>query len=137
MITNGVDPYNGSTSIMNQGSPYVDATIKDAQRAGVAVYAIYFGDAGMRGASADNSGQDYLAQLTQGTGGVNFWEGVGNPVSTAPFLTKFQQAIAETYVATFNAPVGKDPQKDTVHVKFLAAKTKLRAPEEVRPGNQE
>src|ERR1035437_3607934 len=36
MITNGVDPYNGSTSVMNQGSPYVAAAIKDAQRAGVA-----------------------------------------------------------------------------------------------------
>ena len=65
MITNGVDPYNGSTSVMNQDSPYVDAAVADAQRAGVAVYAIYFGDAGIRGASADNSGQNYLAQLTQ------------------------------------------------------------------------
>jgi hypothetical protein len=136
-MTNGVDPYNGSTSIMNQGSPYVDAAVLDAQRAGVAVYAIYFGDAGMRGNMANNSGQDYLAQLTQGTGGVNLWEGMGNPVSMAPFLTRFQQAIAETYIATFNAPVGKDPQKDVVHVKFSASKTKLHAPEEVRPGNQE
>jgi hypothetical protein len=137
VITNGVDPYNGSTSVMNQGSPYVDTAISDAQRAGVAVYAIYFGDAGIDGPMADNSGQDYLQQLTQGTGGVNFWEGVGNPQSTAPFLKMFQGAIAETYVATFNAPAGKDPQRDMVRVKFTAAKIKLHAPEKVRPGNQE
>jgi hypothetical protein len=137
MLTDGVDPYNGSTSIMNQGSPYVDASVADSQRAGVAVYAIYFSDAGIRGGSADNSGQDYLAQVTQATGGVNLWEGVGNAVSMTPFLTRFQQAIAETYIATFDAPVGKDPQRDMVRVKFSAVKTKLHAPDQVRPGNQE
>jgi hypothetical protein len=133
MISNGVDPYNGSTSVMNQDSPYVNASVKDAQRAGVAVYSIYFSDAGIRGGSADNSGQSYLAQVTQGTGGVNFWQGIGSPVSMSPFLGEFQRAIAETYVATFTAPMGND----LVRVKFSAEKTKLHAPDEVRPGNQE
>jgi hypothetical protein len=137
MLTNGVDPYNGSTSVMNQGSPYVDAAVSDSQRAGVAVYAIYFGDAGIRGGSADNSGQNYLSQLTQGTGGVSLWEGVGSPVSMAPFLSQFQRAVAETYVATFNAPTGKYAQRDMVRVKFSAGKTKLHAPEQVLPGNHE
>lgn len=135
MITNGVDPYNGSTSIMNQDSPYVNAAVSDAQRAGVVVYAIYFGDAGIRGPSADNSGQNYLAQVAQETGGGSLWEGVGNPVSMSPFLAKFQGALAETYIATFNAPGGRD--HDLVHVKITAPKVKLRAPEDVRPGNQE
>jgi hypothetical protein len=137
MISNGVDPYNGSTSIMNQDSPYVDAAVKDSQRAGVAVYSLYFGDSGIRGMSADNSGQDYLAQVTQSTGGVNLWQGIGNPVSMAPFLSQFQRAIAETYVATFNAPMGNNPQHDLVRVKFSAEKTKLHAPDQVRPGNRE
>ena len=66
VLTNGVDPYNGSISVMNQDSPYVDTAIHDAQRAGVAVYAIYFGDAGIRGGAADNSGQDYLAAADPG-----------------------------------------------------------------------
>lgn len=137
MLSDGVDPYNGSTSIMNQDSPYVAAAVTDAQRAGVAVYTIYYGGAGMRGDSANNSGQSYLAQLTQGTGGVNYWQGSGNPVSMAPFLAQFQHAVAETYIATFDAPRGNNPQRDMVRVKFSAAKTKLHAPEEVRPGNQE
>jgi hypothetical protein len=137
MITNGVDPYNGSTSVMNQSSPYVDSAVSDAQRAGVVVYALYFGDSGMRGASVNNSGQNYLSQLTQSTGGVSLWEGMGNPVSMAPFLSRFQSAVAETYVATFNAPAGKNPERDLVRVKFSAAKTKLHSPDAVRPGNQE
>jgi hypothetical protein len=137
MVSNGVDPYNGSTSIMNQDSPYVATAVKDAQRAGVAVYAIYFGDAGMRGGSANFSGQSYLSQLTDATGGINYYQGMGNPVSMAPFLSMFQKAIAETYVATFDAPASGNPQRDLVRVKFSAPKTKLRAPEEVRPGNRE
>jgi hypothetical protein len=137
MVTNGVDPYNGSTSIMNQNSPYVSNAIEDAQRAGVAVYAIYFGDAGMTGGSVNNSGQNYLNQIAQATGGVNLWQGLGDPVSTAPFLQQFQHAIAETYIATFNAPLGNNPARDLVRVKFTAVKTKLYAPDLVRPGNVE
>jgi hypothetical protein len=158
MLTNGVDPYNGSTSVMNQDSPYVNAAIVDSQRAGVAVYAIYFADAGIVGSSANFSGQDYLNHLTQATGGIDYWEGMGNPVSTTPFLSKFQSAIAETYIATFNAPIsGKDPTRDLVYVKFdvikppkppkskiktpkpkiPAIKITLNAPAEVHPGNME
>ncbi len=137
MITNGVDPYNGSTSVMNQDSPYVNAAITDAQRAGVAVYAIYFGDAGIRGGMADNSGQNYLAQITQATGGISYWGGAGNPVSLAPYLKQFKQSLAETYVATFSAPAGRDPQHDMVRVKISAPPAKLHAPQAVLPGNRE
>jgi len=137
LLSNGVDPYNGGTSVMNQDSPYVQTAVSDAQRAGVAVYSIYFGDAGIRGGRADFSGQGYLSEVAQGTGGVNYYEGTGNPVSMLPYLKMFQGAIAETYIATFDAPVGKDPQRDMVHLKLTAPKVKLRAPEEVRPGNRE
>lgn len=137
MLSDGVDPYNGSTSVMNQGSPYVDTAISDAQRAGVAVYAIYFGDTGLYGGMTNSSGQDYLNQVTQSTGGVNYWQGIGNPVSTAPFLAMFRHAIAETYVATFLAPAGNNPERDLVRIKFTAARTRLRAPERVLPGNRE
>jgi hypothetical protein len=133
MITNGVDPYNGSTSIMNQDSPYVQAATTDAQRAGVPVYSIYFGDVGFgRRRGAGFSGQSYLAQVAEGTGGVAYYQGMGNPVSIAPFLKEFQAAVAETYVATFPAPAGKN----LARLKFSTTlpKTKVRAPDQVRAG---
>ncbi len=132
MITNGVDPYNGSTSILNQNSPYVDASVTDAQRAGVPVYSIFFSDAGFSRGRGSFSGQSYLSQLAQGTGGVAYYQGQGNPVSLDPYLKQFQQAIAETYVATF--PV--DANKKMVSLKLATdlPKTKLRGPSQVRPG---
>jgi len=138
MLTNGVDPYNGSTSPMNQDSPYVATAVEDAQRAGVAVYSIYYADAGFRGNRGSFSGQSYLSQLSQGTGGTPYFEGTGSPVSLEPFLNNFQRAISETYIATFEAPAGKDSPKELLHLKLTSStKTKLHAPEEVRPGNQE
>jgi hypothetical protein len=132
MITNGVDPYNGSTSIMNQDSPYVATAVTDAQRAGVPVYSIYYNDAGFRRGRGSFSGQSYLQQMAQGTGGTAYYQGTGSPVSLAPFLKQFQNAISETYVATF--PV--DPSKKMVSLKLSTdlPKTKLNAPQQVRPG---
>jgi hypothetical protein len=133
MITNGVDPYNGSTSIMNQNSPYVATAILDAQRAGVPVYSIYYSDAGFgRGGRGSFSGQSYLSQMAQSTGGIAFFSGTGNPVSMAPFLKQFQDAIGETYVATFSA----DANKKIVSLKASTnlPKTKVRTQDQVRPG---
>ncbi len=132
MITNGVDPYNGSTSILNQDSPYVAAAVTDAQRAGVPVYSIYFSDAGFRGGHGSFSGQSYLQQLADGTGGIAFYLGSGNPVSLAPFLSQFKAALAETYVATF--PVDGNKKMVSLKLATTLPKTKLRGPEEVRPG---
>lgn len=134
MITNGVDPYNGSTSLMNQNSPYVDAAITDSQRAGVAVYSMYYSDAGIRGGRASFSGQSYLSLVAEGTGGVAYYQGTGNPVSMEPYLKQFDKSISETYIATFTAPGEKKLVQLKVSTKL--PKTKLRAPAQVRPGTQ-
>ena len=133
MITNGVDPYNGSVSVLNQDSPNVAAAVQDAQRAGVAVYSVYFGDAGIRGGAASMSGQSYLAQLSEGTGGTAYFEGTYSPVSLSPYLTRFQKAIAETYIATFPAPGNK--KLVTIKLNTKLPGTKLHAANMVRPGN--
>ncbi len=139
MITNGVDPYNGSTSIANQDSPYVAAAVLDADRAGVAVYSIYYRDAGIRGGSASFSGQGYLQQVAQGTGAEAYYEGSGNPVSLTPFFKQFEHAISETFVATFNAPADAGGREHLARLKVTASipKLKLRHPDAVRPGNLE
>ncbi len=132
MITNGVDPYNGSTSITNQDSPYVASAVTDAQRAGVPVYSIYYSDAGFRGGRGSFSGQSYLQQVAQGTGGKAFYQGTGNPVSLAPFLKQFQDAIAESYVATF--PVEGNKKMVSLKASTNLPKTKVSAPDQIRPG---
>lgn len=134
MLTNGVDPYNGSASIMNQDSPYVASAITDAQRAGIAVYSIYYSDAGFRRGRGSFSGQSYLAQVADGTGGQAYFEGLGNPVSLTPFLGMFRSAVTATYIATFNAPPNKQlvPLKISTNVPGI----KVRAPEEIHPGTQ-
>jgi hypothetical protein len=133
MITNGVDPYNGSTNITNQDSPYVAAAVTDAQRAGVPVYSIYYGDVGFGRGRGSFSGQSYLLQVAQGTGGEAYFQGTGSPVSLVPFLKQFQNALAETYVATFPVEAGN---KKMVSLKISSTlpKTKINAPIEVRPG---
>ncbi len=134
MITNGVDPYNGSTSPLNQNSPYVEQAQRDAQRAGVSVYSIYFSDAGFRGGRGSFSGQSYLSQVAEATGGRAYFQGLGNPVSMKPFLEQFSKDISETYIATFPA-TGKDLVD--LRVKTNVPKLKVRAPQQVRPGNAE
>ena len=135
MITNGVDPYNGSTSPLNQDSPYVLNAISDAQKAGVAVSSIYYRDAGFRGGNASFSGQSYLEQVSQGTGGESYYLGLGSPVSLSPFFKQFTHAISETYIATFNATA--DSKDHLVRFKAEAPKLKIRHPEAIRPGNIE
>ena len=135
MITNGVDPYNGSTSLQNQDSPYVQSAVQDAQRAGVSVSSIYFADAGIRGGQASFSGQSYLSQVAEGTGGRAYYQGVGNPVSLQPYLVNFQRDVAESYIATFNATAGRDLLQ--VRVKSTVPHLKLRATQQVLAGNVE
>jgi hypothetical protein len=135
MLTNGVDPYNGSVDPTNQSSTYVDNAVRDAQRAGVPVYSIYYGDAGYRGQNASFSGQSYLAQVAEGTGGRAYFQGSGNPVSLTPFLTQFTKSIAESYVATFNA-IARSNNLVDLRISTNLSGTKLRAPQRVRPGTR-
>jgi hypothetical protein len=135
MLTNGVDPYNGSVSPMNQNSPYVDSAIRDAQRAGVPVYSIYYGNSGLRGGAATFSGQSYLAKLADETGGTAYFEGLGNPVSLTPFFDQFRKSMAESFVATFPAVAKKN---DLIELKLSTSlkSTKLQAPRYIRPGTR-
>lgn len=135
MITNGVDPYNGRPSLANQDSPYVDAAQMDAQRAGVAVYSIYFPDAGFRRAYGSLSGQSYLQQVGDATGGTLFNEGTIPPVSIAPFLNQFGRAVSTSYELGFMANAGsKHDTLTRIRVKSSQPGVKIRAPQQVRPG---
>lgn len=101
MITNGIDRYNGSVSPLNQDSPYVDNAIRDAQRAFVPVYSIYFGRRQVNSGFGSFSGQGYLGKVADETGGILFNQGTINPPSIAPFFNEFEKALANTYSAEF------------------------------------
>lgn len=136
MLTNGVDPYNGSVSPLNQDSPYVQAAQNDAQRAGVAVYSIYYGDAGMRGGLASFSGQSYLQQVAEATGGESFYQGRITPPSLSPYLNEFRQALGESYLVTFDANATHEKNNTLVPIKLKSeqAGVKIHAPQAVHPG---
>ncbi len=137
MITNGVDPYNGRPSVMNQDSPYVTEAQEDAERAGVAVYSIYYADAGMRGGSF--SGQGYLSQIAEATGGELFNMGTIPPPSFAPYLDQFRKAIADSYSVSFMANATREKRDTLTQVKVTSSQSgvKIHAPEAVHPGVNE
>ncbi len=132
MLTNGVDPYNGSVSPLNQDSPYVQSAITDAQRAGIVVSSIYYADAGIRGGAANFSGQSYLSQVAEGTGGYSYYQGHFNPVSLAPYLERFAKDVSQTYVASFEAPFKRDLL--SLRIKTRTKGVKLRSANNIRPG---
>ena len=137
MITNGVDPYNGRPSVMNQDSPYVQTAQDDAERAGVVVYSIYYADTGMRGGSF--SGQSYLSQIADATGGELFNLGSIPPPSFAPYLKEFRKAIVDSYSVSFMANATHEKRDTLTQVKVTSSQAgvKIHAPEGVHPGVNE
>ena len=136
MITNGVDPYNGRPSVMNQDSPYVQTAQEDAERAGVAVYSIYFPESGLRGGRGSFSGQSYLAQVAEATGGDSFNQGTITPPSLGPYLNQFGKAIAESYMVSFNVPASGNKKDTLTQIKLTSSQpgVKIHAPQNVHAG---
>jgi hypothetical protein len=134
MITNGIDPYNGSTSPLNQNSPYVDTAIHDAQEHGLTVYAIPWNNRDFGGTGLGSfSGQNYLSDVVGNTGGELLGQGMINPPSIRPMLDKFMRDLAQSYLVTFDAPANKRLLDLKVNAKVHG--TKVSAPKAVRAGN--
>ena len=126
MITSGDDPLGG-TGLQN---PYADAAIADAQRAGIAVYAIYTTGIGHAGHSywRANWGQNHLAQLAEETGAEAYTLGFGPPVSFAPYLEDLAEHLSHQYFVTFLAKPEKKASFQSVklrtevpHAELIAA----------------
>lgn len=101
MVTDGVDRYSGGR--FDPENPYVRAATSDAQKAGVIVYSIYYRGAGRfdQNLGVTDGGQNYLTQVSGDTGGKVYLEGLGNPVSFAPFLSDIQHKLQNQYELTF------------------------------------
>ena len=101
LISDGVDGLDPGPD-----SLYVHNAIEDVQKAGVVVHTVYTGSSirfaeTFRGQYA----QSNLEELTSGSGGFGFYEGISPPVSYHPFLQQLNQVLQNQYVLTFSMPV--------------------------------
>jgi hypothetical protein len=110
MLTDGVDRYDGTASAMDD--PYVNAAIRDALKDGVMVYSIYLRGAGIygRGNWVTTVAQSRLIEVSEETGGYAYFQGFTDPVSISPFLSDFQDRLANQYLVNFEALNGKGVQ---------------------------
>lgn len=128
MVTDGVDNYERR---YDPEDPYVQAAINDSVRAGIVVYSIYWLNMGFadRTMYANNAGQNLLFQLTEATGGRNFWGGIGNPVTLQPFLEDFARCLENQYELRFSARLNGKPEIETLKMKVGGPAVDAAAPQ--------
>ena len=126
MITNGIDRYNSSVSPLNQDSPYVAEAVTTAQKAGVPVYSIYYGRREVNSNFGSFSGQSYLSQVAEGTGGETFGQGTINPVTLTPYFNQFNRALRESYLVSFQTGSRK---LERLKVSSTVSGVKVHAPQ--------
>src|SRR5581483_8623324 len=132
MITDGVDYYDGVRHY-DPNDPYLQAAIQDSVRAQLVVYSIYWQNIGRvdRSMAATNSGQNLLTQLTQATGGNNYWQGYGNPVSFQPYFEDIDRRLNNQYELSFMAPSKGKSQVASFKLKADVHGAKIDAPQQV------
>lgn len=108
IVSNGLDLSRGADSAAPTQSVDLQRAIHEAQRRGVAIYAIYSPAVGASGRGLlENYGQSSLNRLCDETGGQAFFQGAGAPVSFDPFLrdlaVDLSRQLAVTYLSTNGA----------------------------------
>jgi len=129
MVSSGIDPIYGS----GPSNPYLDQAIHNAQRAGVVVYSIYYPSAGMLGRSNRQIfwGQNYLAQISDETGGALYWLGAAPPPSLTPYLDDLNHRLNGQYLLTFLARPEAKSALQRVEIKAETPHVSLAAPSQV------
>jgi len=130
MVTNGVDDYSphyGPTD------PYVQSAIADSVRAGLVVYSIYWRGNGFSNHTL-SSGQNLLNEVTEATGGYNYWTGSGNPVSFEPYFKNLIHRLQNQYKLSFVAEMKGESEIENLKLKFKVPGTEIDAPEQVFVG---
>jgi hypothetical protein len=130
MVTNGVDNYDRR---FDPEDPYMQAAITDSVKAKLVVYAIYWADQGRinRTGMANNAGQNLLAEVTDATGGKNFWIGMGNPVTFEPYFEELTRRLKNQYELGFTSPLKGKPEVETLKLKLSAPGAEVNAPQQV------
>ncbi|HUX44611.1 MAG TPA: hypothetical protein VMV57_07670 [Terracidiphilus sp.] len=129
MITNGVDNY-GTPGDMND--PYVNASIRDAVKAGLVVYSIYWNNRGfMSGGGGALLGQSLMQQVTDATGGATYAIGSMNPVSMQPYFEDIALRLANQYRLSFDSGLKGKPEVKTMALRVGGPAAKVVAPNQV------
>ena len=130
MITDGVDTFDPR---YDPADPYVEAAMNDSIRARLVVYAIYWSNRGRYDNSAGwrRCRQNLLATLTQTTGGYNYWNGYGNPVSFVPFFEDLSWRLQNQYRLSVNGQLGGKPAVETLNLRVGGSAAKVYAPQRV------
>jgi hypothetical protein len=125
-ITDGIDPYEVR---FDPEDPYVNQAVNDSIRAGIIIDALYWHDMGIasrRGFLAAG-GQNLLSLVTGNTGGVLYYQGLGNPVSFTPFLNDLSRRLDNQYELGFVVPGKKKPEVASLKVKLQMPDVRLSA----------
>jgi hypothetical protein len=130
MVTDGIDYYYRR---FDPDDPYVQAAITDSVRAGLVVYSIYWENVGRidRSIWGNNAGQSLLTEVDEATGGRNFWQGFGNPVSFQPYFEDLSRRLKNQYEVGFNAPLKGKPEVETFKLKLMAPGAEVDSPQQV------
>ena len=86
--------------------------------------------------NASFSGQSYLAQVGEATGAASFNIGTITPPSLAPYLDQFDQAVAQSYIVSFQMNAAHEKSDTLTHIKLSTSQpgVKIHAPDGVHPG---
>ncbi len=130
MISSGIEGLGGGPAPEN---PYVNAGIEAAQKAGVIVYTIYSPSVGHAGHSfwRASSGQNFLSQLSDETGGEFYAVGYGSPVSFEPYLKEILERLEHQYRLTFVARAEGKSGLQEVKIKVIEKDASMAAPDRV------
>jgi VWFA-related protein len=130
MITDGIDAYWDSNSL---DDPYVNSAIEQAQRQGVVVNAIYARGEGHLGHTfwRINSGQNFLSEIADGTGGEAYYLANDSPVSFTPYFNELTERMKHQYLLTFDAQPGPKSGFQPIKVSTEVPNVDLVAPKRV------
>jgi hypothetical protein len=128
LLSDGVDPENRR---FDPEDPYLQAAITDSVRAGLVVFTLYWRSAPGGGNSlVADGGQSLLSELGQATGGYNYWEGTGNPVSFQPYFSDLMRRLDNQYGLAFAAKLNRKPTIEGMKLK-VEGLVQVTAPQQV------
>lgn len=95
LIADGIDRFRGDYPL----SPDVDATVDNAQKAGIMIHTLFANGVGRAGRNSFrvSLGQSNLSKISDATGGESFFQGFQTPVSFSPFLQQLDMVLKNQY----------------------------------------